>query len=169
MSARTAITIENGYGPGFIGRIAELHGRYYHDHWDFGLYFEAKVATELAAFMQRFDPHRDGVWRVLNNQRIEGSLVIDGIDARAQGAHLRWFILSDAVREKGQGRELLDQAIDFCRRRAYARVFLWTFEGLDRARYLYESVGFELVKAQPGTQWGKPVTEQQFELTMDVA
>lgn len=37
--------IESGYIPGSIGRIAELHGTYYHDHWGFGLYFEAMVAT----------------------------------------------------------------------------------------------------------------------------
>ncbi|GAJ20768.1 unnamed protein product, partial [marine sediment metagenome] len=40
---------------------AELHGTYYHDHWGFGLYFEAKVATELSEFLQRYDKSSDGI------------------------------------------------------------------------------------------------------------
>jgi hypothetical protein len=36
----------SGYIPGAIGRIVELHGRYYHEHWGFDLFFESKVATE---------------------------------------------------------------------------------------------------------------------------
>ena len=44
------IELISGYLPGAIGRITELHGTYYAKNWDLGLYFEAKVATELAAF-----------------------------------------------------------------------------------------------------------------------
>ena len=34
-----------GYCPGALGRVAEMHAEYYHRHWGFGLFFEAKVAT----------------------------------------------------------------------------------------------------------------------------
>jgi hypothetical protein len=47
------VEIVRGYVPGSIGRVAELHGTYYHDHWGFGLFFEAKVASELSAFLGR--------------------------------------------------------------------------------------------------------------------
>ena len=40
--------LREGYVPGAIGRIAELHGVCYHDEWGFDLFFEAKMATELA-------------------------------------------------------------------------------------------------------------------------
>jgi hypothetical protein len=39
---------------------------------------------------------------------------------------------------------------------------LWTFQGLDTARALYERHGFVLVKEQLGARWGNTVTEQQF-------
>ena len=52
----------------------------------------------------------------------------------------------------------------FCTQKKYDRVFLWTFEGLDAARHLYESLGFKLIHQQGGTQWGTAVTEQRFEL-----
>ena len=52
--------------------------------------------------------------------------------------------------------------MDFCRERLYKQVFLWTFEGLDSAGYLYEKSGFKLVYEQQGSQWGTPVTEQKY-------
>jgi hypothetical protein len=53
--------VDSGYVPGSIGRISELHNTYYHDHWRFGVYFEAKVAAELSEFLTRFDEKRDGI------------------------------------------------------------------------------------------------------------
>ena len=164
MNAAPEILIKAGYIPGSIGRISELHGTYYHRYWGFGLYFEAKVATEPSAFLQRFDEKRDGIWLAEKNGRIEGAIVIDGIHAENEGAHLRWFIASDALRGKGVGRKLMDNAMAFCRGRDYKRVFLWTFEGLGPSMHLYEAAGFRLIKQQRGEQWGTLVNEQCFEL-----
>jgi len=156
--------IESGYIPGSIGRISELHGTYYHDHWGFGLYFEAKIAIELSEFLQRYDKSSDGIWIATVNGRVEGSVVIDGIHAENEGAHLRWFIISDALRGKGVGRKLINRAIDFCKSKGYKKTYLWTFKGLNAARHLYENAGFKLIKQQSGVQWGATVNEQYFEL-----
>jgi len=164
MNAAPEILIKSGYIPGAIGRISELHGIYYHRYWGFGLYFEAKVATELSTFLQRFDEKRDGIWLAQQNGRIEGAIVIDGIHAENEGAHLRWFIGSDSLRGKGIGRRLMDCAMDFCKSRGYKTTYLWTFEGLDPARHLYEGAGFRLTQQQRGEQWGTLVNEQCFEL-----
>jgi GNAT superfamily N-acetyltransferase len=158
------IKIESGYVPGSIGRISELHGTYYHEHWGFGVYFEAKVATELSEFLRRYDGNRDGIWISSVNGRGEGSIAIDGIHADKEGAHLRWFILSDGLRGKGVGKKLISGAMDFCRGKSYKKVYLWTFEGLHAARHLYEEAGFKIVKEQRGLQWGTEVNEQYFEL-----
>jgi GNAT superfamily N-acetyltransferase len=166
MTIEQSITITQGYLPGAIGRIAELHGTYYAAHWDFGLFFEAKVATELSAFLMAFDPQRDGLWIAVTEGRVQGGIAIDGSCADDHGAHLRWFILSDALRGKGAGRQLITRAVDFCRAKGYSRIYLWTFEGLDVARHLYQSVGFELVRQQQGSQWGTMVNEQQFVLRL---
>ena len=45
----------------------------------------------------------------------------------------------------------------------FRSVQLWTFQGLDAARRLYESYGFQLEEEWPGAQWGKEVVEQRFE------
>ncbi|BBO72342.1 hypothetical protein DSCA_62720 [Desulfosarcina alkanivorans] len=163
MAPDSAVTIQTGYLPGAIGRIAELHASYYARHWGFGLFFEAKVATELSAFLETHDPRRDALWTASVRGRVEGGVAIDGARAPQRGAHLRWFILSDALRGKGVGRQLVSRAVDFCVARKYPAIFLWTFEGLDAARHLYESVGFRLTCQQKGAQWGTEVNEQRFE------
>jgi GNAT superfamily N-acetyltransferase len=158
------IEIHKGYVPGAIGRVVEMHGRYYHDHWEFGAFFEAKVAGGFAEFMNRYDDQRDGLWTAAVNGRVEGSIVIDGAYANQAGAHLRWFIISDALRGQGVGNRLIAAAVDFCRMNKYPRVYLWTFEGLYAARHLYEKAGFVLIEQRRGAQWGKEVEEQRFEL-----
>lgn len=151
------------YRPGAIGRVAELHATYYHRHWGFGLFFEAKVATELAEFLRRFEKERDGFWTIRHEDRVAGAIAIDGFKAATDGAHLRWFIVSPEMHGKGLGRSLMTEAVSFCDRQAYRRIFLWTFAGLDAARHLYETFGFRLVFQQEGEQWGTRVTEQCFE------
>jgi GNAT superfamily N-acetyltransferase len=151
------------YRPGAIGRIVEMHAAYYARHAGFGLAFEAKVARELAAFLERLDPARDRIWLAMHDGRVEGSIVIDGIHADTEGAHLRWFIASDALRGSGAGKRLLGAALAFCDACRYPRTYLWTFAGLNPARHLYEKHGFRLVHQEPGSQWGTEVEEQRFE------
>jgi GNAT superfamily N-acetyltransferase len=158
------IHIERGYIPGSIGRIAELHGAYYHEHWGFGAFFEAKVASELAEFIGRYDANKDGFWTALLGDRIEGSIAIDGIHAQGSGAHLRWFIVSASLHGRGIGSRLIGTATLFCRNRGYNKVYLWTFKGLEPAKHLYEKNGFILAEQRRGTTWGTEVIEQRYEL-----
>jgi GNAT superfamily N-acetyltransferase len=156
------IEISEGYAAGCIGRITQLHAAYYAAASGFGLEFEAKVATELGRFAMAYTPGRDGLW-LARGPEIEGSVAIDGSKAAHEGAHLRWFICSDALRGQGVGRRLLQEALAFADQRGYGTVHLWTFAGLDAARHLYEAHGFRLVQEGAGSQWGKEVTEQRFE------
>jgi len=156
----------SGYVPGAIGWVAQVHAAYYHEHWGFGLFFESKVATELSEFLRRFEEGRDGFWVARMEQRIVGSIAIDGINSANKGAHLRWFIVSPENQGQGIGKVLLEEAIDFCRRARLNRVYLWSFAGLDAARHLYERFGFRLCEQYEGNQWGKIVTEQMYELIL---
>ena len=160
MTVDPSVTITNGYRPGAIGRLAELHGTYYAAHWNFGSFFEAKVATELSAFITAYDERRDGLWLADRGGRIEGGIAIDGSSANDHGAHLRWFIVDEALHGRGVGGQLITRAIAFCRARAYPSISLWTFEGLEAARHLYSRCGFVLKRQQRGAQWGTVVNEQ---------
>ena len=154
----------SGYVPGAIGRVVELHGKYYHEHWGFDLFFESKVATELSEFLCRFNKARDGFWLATVEEKILGSIAIDGIHFDSKGAHLRWFIVAPEGQGQGIGKILLEEAIEFCRRTGFKRIYLWTFAGLDGARHLYQKFGFKLSEQHEGNQWGKKVIEQMFEL-----
>lgn len=160
------VEIVGGYIPGAIGRIVELHGEFYARRAGFGLYFESKVACELCEFLQCRDEGRDGLWLAVRDGRVEGSIAIDGTRAGAEGAHLRWFIVSEPLRGCGIGQRLLEKALGFCRAKGYEKVYLWTFGGLDAARRLYEKCGFRLTRQQRGVQWGVEVDEQRFELPL---
>jgi len=118
------VEIRRGYFPGSIGLVLELHARYYHAHWGFGVLFEAQLARGLAEFFGRYNELRDGFWIAAVSGRVEGSITIDGVHAADTGAHLRWFIMSDALRGKGVGTRLINTAVDFCRAKKYRRVYL---------------------------------------------
>jgi RimJ/RimL family protein N-acetyltransferase len=156
----------SGYIPGAIGRIVELHGRYYHEYWGFDLFFESKVATELSEFLCRFNEARDGFWVASVEGSIIGSIAIDGLNYDSKGAHLRWFIVAPENQGQGIGNTLIKEAIEFCKRKEFNRVYLWTFGGLDAARHLYEKFGFKLSEQHEGNQWGEKVMEQMFELSL---
>lgn len=126
------VTIHKDYIPGSIGKIVELHAHYYNKLVGFGLSFESKVARELSEFCEQYVENRDRLWLGIQDGQIEGSIAIDGSHAERDGAHLRWFIVSDKVRGKGVGTSLISSATEFCKSRQYDRVYLWTFEGLAR-------------------------------------
>jgi GNAT superfamily N-acetyltransferase len=158
------ITI-TGYTPGALGRIVELHGTYYAEHWSLELYFEAKVAAELGEFLSRFDAGHDGAWYAQVESQVVGGIFIDGSRAADEGARLRWFIVDPAYQGHGLGRRLMDVAMTFCRGKGFRRVYLTTFEGLTAARHLYEKHGFVLIGEEDGTHLtgDSSLTEQVFE------
>jgi len=158
-----------GYTPGVIGRVAELHAKYYAAHWNFGHFFEAKVATELASFITSYNKSIDRIWSLTTDGNIEGSITIDGTSESKNIAHLHWFIISDKLRGKGAGNYLMEQAVSFCKEVGFKKAYLWTFQGLAPAGHLYEKFGFKLVEEQPGEQWGTTVTEQRFELKLGLS
>jgi GNAT superfamily N-acetyltransferase len=158
------MVIREGMVPGALGRIVQLHGTFYAREWGFGPYFEAKFASELAAFCQRQADPRDLVLLGFEQDELEASLILDLNDPESggRGAHLRWFICSDHRRGSGVGRNLMQRAIKHVDLHADGKCWLTTFAGLDAARTIYEEFGFSLVEENPGESWGVTVSEQTF-------
>ncbi len=151
-----------GYYPGAIGHITALHAEYYAAVWGFDRTFEIQVAEELADFISSFREGRDGLW----TYETAGSIAIDGREAFERGARLRWFIVESTCCGSGLGRRLLRSSVEFCREAGYPGIYLWTFEGLDRARKLYEKTGFRLSVEKRVKRWGRFINEQKFELDL---
>ena len=157
-----------GYEPGVIGRITELQATYYAKNWGMGLYFEAKAATEMSAFLSRFNPDSDGAWIAKVKGEIAGGVFIDGKDAEGEGARLRWFIIDPAYQGRGIGNQLMEKAVSFCKQAGFRRVYLTTFAGLNAARHLYEKFGFKLCGEADGSHLTgtSSLVEQIFELIL---
>lgn len=156
------IEIKTGYYPGIVGRVTQMHAAYYSELVGFGEVFESAVAGGLSEFVLRLGNPVNKIWSVQSNDRILGSISIDGEEFGEGKGHLRWFILEGEVRGSGIGKKLMEQAVEFCDQIGFKETHLWTFKGLDTARVLYERCGFVLVDEKPGSQWGKKVVEQQF-------
>jgi len=151
-----------GYYPGVVGKITETHAVYYHDNWGFDVSFETEVGRELSEFVARLDPGRDGLWVATKQGAFAGAIAIDSQDAYTAGARLRWFIVVPQYQKSGIGKELIQRAIDFCKDKNYPKVYLWTFEGLTKARRLYEAANFRLTEEHEAAQWGQTIKEQKF-------
>jgi putative acetyltransferase len=165
-----------GFVPGALGRLVELHGTYYTKEWQLGPQFEIKVASDMAAFLDGFDSQRDGFWSATVNDKIVGAIVIDGRGSSsdrltnssgeqqrsAAEVRLRCFIVDSDYAGLGIGSRLLNAALDFCRAHKYSPVVLWTFAGLDAARHLYESRGFRLTEEYTSDDFGRPLRFQRF-------
>ncbi|MET0961372.1 MAG: GNAT family N-acetyltransferase [Noviherbaspirillum sp.] len=162
MNTTDTVQIEQGYRPGVIGRITEMHASFYARHAGFGQFFESQVAAGMAEFAGRLGNPGNGLWVALQAGRVLGSVVIDGEDLGAGRAHLRWFIVDDALRGSGAGRALLERSLTFCDQAGHAETHLWTFDSLHAARRLYERDGFELAEERQGRRWGEMVTQQRF-------
>lgn len=166
MSARTNSPVSLvGYRPGFLGRITEVHAIYYHQHWGFDLSFESQVASEMAEFLARYDSKRDLFKVALLGPKFAGSVVVDGSGPDG-AARLRWFIVAPDLWGRGIGSTLLEKAKAFARRAGHESLYLWTFEGLDCARHLYEKAGFVLAEEKPMDKWGGSIREQKYVLQL---
>lgn len=159
--AEAPIEVSAGYLPGAIGRIVEMHGRYYAREWGFPPVFETKIAGGLAEFVPRLGRAGNQIWLATQAGQIKGSVAIDGDDLGDGKAHLRWVIVEKEIHGTGTGRKLVTEAVKFCDENGFSETHLWTFKGLNAARKLYESVGFELAEEWTGTQWGFELPEQR--------
>ena len=156
-----------GYFPGAIGKITELHAVYYFENWSFDLSFESQVGRELSEFMSRFQEGRDGFWTAFVGDEFAGAVAIDGDTEEEFGARLRWFIVDPRFQGWGVGARLIEKALEFCRKAGYQAVHLWTFQGLEAARILYERAGFRLYKEECLDKWGGCINEQMYLLRLE--
>jgi DNA-binding MarR family transcriptional regulator/GNAT superfamily N-acetyltransferase len=152
------------FGPGDVGFVAHLHGTLYHQTYKFGQVFEYYVMKGLTGFMM--DREGGELWIAEINGEIAGSIAITKADEET--AQLRWFILDEKFQGQGIGQQLMDTAMAFCRSQHYRRVFLWTVNTLEAARYLYGKYGFALTEEKPNTEWtGTELFEERWDLELE--
>ncbi len=125
--------------------------------------FESYVLMSLAQYAEKRDTDRDRIWVSDADGVIVGSIGVVGVDQSS--AELRWFLVDHGLRNRGLGKELLKQAVAFCRGK-YRQVFIRTFNSLHSASHLYQRFGFLLRETQPLFIWGRNVTVERWELRL---
>lgn len=158
-------SIITGQIPDAVGQIGELLATRYGKRGGIAHSFETKDSNELVEFVSRYDPARDCIWLATLDGRTEASICIDG-GAAQSGAQVRWFIVSDTLRDRNTARQLLATAVRYCRARGYKSVYVWTLEPLEKERLLYESAGFVLTAEQRVHQRDKTANERRRELPL---
>lgn len=118
----------------------------------------------VIALVDKFDPGKDCMLILECDNNPSGCIAITHTEERT--AQLRYFFLEPELRGLGAGTSLLDAALDFCREKNYARVFLWTVSAQESARVLYKKAGFAITETAPNESWGVSVLEEKWELDL---
>ncbi|WP_230679989.1 GNAT family N-acetyltransferase [Pontibacter rufus] len=79
-------------------------------------------------------------------------------------AQLRYFLIEPEYRGIGLGKKLMDLYMAFFRAMGYTSSYLWTTHEQEAAIALYKRYGFRLTEEKPSTAFGKPLTEQRYDL-----
>ena len=157
------ISIRTELHHGDMGYVIYLHGLLYGREYNFGVQFETYVAKGLCEFYEQYDPKRNCVWVCEDNGRMIGFLLL--MD-RGEAAQLRYFIIEPEYRGIGLGKRLMSLYMDFMRECGYKKSYLWTTHELHTAIALYKKLGFTLTEEKESTTFGKPLTEQRYDLIL---
>jgi GNAT superfamily N-acetyltransferase len=140
------VVFDEGFKPGYLGRMIQMQGEYYDVYWAKpGVSFEVVMARQMCDFHDSYIFGRDILLTAHVDSVMVGNIAIIGSQGERSGARLRWFHVDPAYQGRGIGKELLNRAIVFSREAGFNAVWLWTMEGLDAARHLYEDLGFKRV------------------------
>lgn len=161
MPSLESITIRTDLRPGDIGTITRLHGQLYNKEYDWGVGFEAYVASGLAEFYEHYDPSRSRIWIAEDDSAFVGCLAL--LD-RGEAAQLRYYLVLPEYRGIGLGKKMMSLFMDFYRTCGYRSAYLWTTRDLESAAHLYTRVGFQLAEEKESEGFGRAVIEQRYEL-----
>ncbi len=95
---------------------------------------------------------------------MEGSVV--QVKESKKVAKLRLLIVDPEARGLGIGTRLVDECIQFARKKGYRRMTLWTNSILHAARAIYEKAGFERVNREKRHSFGHDLTFETWTLEL---
>ena len=160
--ARAGVSVHHQFEPGDLGRLIEIHGRQNQRDYGFNAMHEAYCARIAADFMLNPEPRRQQVWLAKQAGQVVGSVFI--CECPGDVAQLRLLFVDESVRGLGLGRWLVEEAVAYCRQAGFKSVFLWTVEGLDRAKSVYTSLGFRITETKDNQDWREQAREVRYDL-----
>lgn len=126
--------------------------------------FEAMLARTVAAFTQTHDTQREACWIAEQDGMTVGSALIA---ARSQEiARVRMFYVEPDMRRLGIGTQLLEECARFAKDARYGALSLSLATVMDDARRLAARMGFHCAGSKDAHRFGRPLTVEQWELTL---
>ncbi|MBV9948501.1 MAG: GNAT family N-acetyltransferase [Myxococcales bacterium] len=158
------ITVDGQFRPGDLGSLIHVHGVQNSSDYGFNEIHEAYCARIAADFILKREPRRQRVWLARKAGVIIGSVFI--CEPEPSVAQLRLLFVDASARGLGLGRWLVEEAVGYCREAGFDRIFLWTVEGLDRAKNVYTSLGFVVTETKGNTDWRDDAVEVRYDLVV---
>ncbi len=151
--------------PDDIEWVIRRHGEIYTEEYGWDTRFRDLVEQIALDFVRDFDSSRERCWIAeRSGERIGCVFLVRKTDDIAQ---LRLLLVEPSARGLGVGRKLVQECIDFASSHGYSKMRLWTNDVLISARRIYEAAGFTLIEEETHASWGKPLTSQTWELTLN--
>jgi DNA-binding MarR family transcriptional regulator/N-acetylglutamate synthase-like GNAT family acetyltransferase len=150
--------------PGDLGLVVQQQALLYTREYGWDWTFEALLAEIVARFAREFVPGKERCWIAERDGAVVGSVFVVRQDDET--AKLRMLYVDASARGLGLGRRLVEECLRFAREAGYRRMVLWTNVGLDTARRIYETLGFELLEEEPHHSFGKDLVGQNWGLEL---
>jgi GNAT superfamily N-acetyltransferase len=160
------VEICRGYEPGLVGKVGELHGRFYSEAWGVEAPFEIQMTREFCDFVEHYNPQQDLLLSAHLDGELIGSISVLGQKPEPDGVQLRFFIVDPKYHGRGAGKTLLNMALSWCRERGYRKAFLWTVDHLPLSRHLYEKTGFKIIERCTDDRYTAPLENLKMELSL---
>jgi DNA-binding MarR family transcriptional regulator/N-acetylglutamate synthase-like GNAT family acetyltransferase len=149
---------------GDFGWIVSRHGALYAEEYGWNESFEGMAADIVAAFIKEHDTKRERCWIAEIDGVRAGSVML--VRAGEKAAKLRLLIVEPEARGLGVGKRLVEECIRFARGAGYRKITLWTQSILVAARAIYLRAGFNKVREEPHTSFGKKLVGEYWELKL---
>jgi len=165
-AARPVIALRNPE-PGDLGWVVQRHGELYAEEYGWNADFERLVAGIVGEFASAPADSGNRCWIATVDGERAGCVFL--VPSSAEVARLRLLLVEPWARGIGLGTLLVNQCIAAARQGGYRILTLWTNDVLTAARRIYERAGFQLVKSESHRSFGKSLTGQNWELSLDQA
>jgi len=153
---------------GDLGWLIHRQGLLYHLEQGWNGEFETLITRLYGEFADAPETPPKALWIAELGKEVAGSVyIIPAAASEGEGtAQLRMLYVEPAFRGRGVGKQLVAEAISFCRSAGYRRVILWTQDCLSSARRIYQSAGFELVREDRHHSFGVDLNGQYWALQL---